>query len=196
MGKGHVCTLAMLAWGLAATVAFAQRGVGDPEGVARQAVRPEVVSLAGKVVKVETGPCQMTTGRSPLGTHFLLQTAEGKTLNIHLGPAAAVEFVAKDLSRDKPVKVEAFRTEQMKEGHYVACKLMYGEQTVTLRDETLQPVWAMGRGQGGGRGWYGGGLGRGPNAASGPGWGRGYGRRGAGPGRGYGGGPRMAPIVP
>jgi len=93
-----------------------------------------------------------------------METSKGKTLNIHLGPVAAIEFVAKDLSQGQKVKVEAFRTKKMKKGQYVARSLTFGSQTVELRDETLRPVWA-------GRG--------------GPGWGRGYGR-GAGYGRGRG----------
>jgi len=93
-----------------------------------------------------------------------METSKGKTLNIHLGPVAAIEFVAKDLSQGQKVKVEAFRTKKMKKGQYVARTLTFGSQTVELRDETLRPVWA-------GRG--------------GPGWGRGYGR-GAGYGRGRG----------
>ena len=44
-------------------------------------------------------------------------TAKGKTLNVHLGPAAivVVESVAKELVPDKAVKMLAFRTESMNE---------------------------------------------------------------------------------
>jgi len=38
--------------GLAASAAHAQRGVGDPTGVAQQIVKPEVVSLSGTVLDV------------------------------------------------------------------------------------------------------------------------------------------------
>lgn len=171
-----------IACGLAASAAHAQRGVGDPTGVARQAVKPEGVSLSGKVLEVMTGPCENTTGRSPLGTHFLMKTEEGETLNIHLGPAVQVEFVAKDLSEGKNVQVRAFRTDKMEESHYVAQSLAYGDRTVQLRDDdTLRPVWAGGRGArnraAGVRAGFG--LGRG--------WGAGYGyRHGRGPGGGYG----------
>jgi len=71
-----------------------------------------------------------------------METSKGKTLNIHLGPVAAIEFVAKDLSQGQKVKVEAFRTKKMKKGQYVARSLTFGSQTVELRDETLRPVWA------------------------------------------------------
>jgi hypothetical protein len=178
--------LTLILCGLAAPLALAQRGVGDPAGVARAGVKPAIATLSGTVLEVKTEPCTNTTGRFPLGTHFLLKTAEGQTLNIHLGPATMVETTAKELVRGKAVKVEVFRTEKMQEGHYVARTLTYGERTVTLRDETLQPVWAGGAGAGSARG----GAGLGPGRGAGPGWkrGMGYGRNRAGVGRGYGAG--------
>jgi len=184
MYKLRVSMLTLAVLGLAASAALAQRGVGDPAGVARSGVKPEIVTLSGKVLEVKTEPCANTTGRSPLGTHFLMKTAEGKTLNIHLGPAAMVEFAAKELVPDKAVKVQAFRTEKMKEEHYVAQQLSFDGRSVTLRDDTLQPVWAGGAGTGAARG----GAALAPSRGVGPGWGRGlgYGRNRAGGGRGAG----------
>jgi hypothetical protein len=180
--------------GVVVPAAQAQRGVGEPVGVARQAVKPETVTLVGTVTKVETGPCENTTGRSPLGTHFSMEGAKGKVLNIHLGPTAMVEFVAGDLTKDMEITVEAFRTEKMKDGHYVAKSLSYGDRTVTLRDENLRPVWAGGSAGVRGRG----GPPLGPGRGQGLGYGRGCGwrcRLGCGggpawdlgpvPGRGY-----------
>jgi len=167
--------------GLVTTAAHAQRGVGDPTGVAQQAVKPEVVSLSGEVLEVKTGPCENTTGPSLLGTHLLLKAGEGETLNIHLGPAAQVEFLAADLTAGKTVKVKGFRTEKMEAGHYVAQTVAYGDRTVQLRDENLRPVWAGGRGARN--------RAAGVPAGMGPGrgWGGGYGyRRGRGPGGNYG----------
>jgi len=150
------------------SAASAQRGAGDAQGVARQATKPKVVSLSGKVLEVETAPCEATTGRSLLGTHFVMKTSDKKKVNIHLGPAGAVDFVTKKLSEGQKVQVAAFRTEKMNEAHYVAQTLALDSQTVELRDENLRPAWA-GRG---GPGW-GRGLGRGA----------GWGRQGAQPGR-------------
>jgi hypothetical protein len=157
------------------SAAFAQRGMGDAQGVAQQATKPKVVSLSGKVLKVETAPCEMTTGRSLLGTHFVMKTSDKKKVNIHLGPAGAVDFVTKNLSQGLEVEVTAFRTEKMKEGHYVARTLAFGSRTVELRDETLRPAWAGRGGPGWGRG-RGAGYGRGRGA----GWGRQGGRYGGG----------------
>ena len=197
-GLASIAVVALL-WGVAAPPAYAQRGTGDPNGVARQAVQPKVVTLKGKVVRVETGPCENTTGQSNTGTHFVLKTANGEKLNVHLGPAAAVKDTADQLPAGLKVKVEAFRTEKMSENHYVARSLMFDGTTIELRDESLRPRWAgrnadargpqgrqWGAGQGRGPRWgrgrgygWGSGQGRGPGYGRGPGWGRGpgYGRQ-------------------
>lgn len=190
-----VFMLAMLC-GMTASVAQAQRGVGDPTGVVRQGANPHVVTIVGEVLKVETGPCENTTGRSPFGTHFIMKTKGGETLNIHLGPPAAVDFLIRELSAGTKVKVQGFRTEKMPKGHYVAKTVAYGDRTVDLRDASLQPVWAAAQGgrntppgPGAGYGW-GCGRGAGYGYGRGRGYGAGYGRQ-----RGFGPGWRSCPAV-
>jgi hypothetical protein len=205
-----------LAWSLIGTPAVAQKGMGDREGVARQAEKPKVVALSGKVLSVESGPCENTTGRATVGTHLMLKSAQGKELNVHLGPEAAVEPVARRLSKGMKIDVKAFRTDKMPKAHFVAQSIRIGEETLELRDDALRPVWAggawnrgrnaaaapqrpgPGKGRGQQRGW-----GRGGGKGYGPGYGRGYGRgwgRGgwncpawndAPAGRGYGRGPAV-----
>ena len=189
-----------LLWGAVVPCAHAQKGMGEPAGIARQAVKPEIVTFSGKVLTVKTEPCKMTTGRAYLGTHFMLQTPEGGSLNIHLGPAVAVDFVTKELSVGAKVTVKAFRTAKMPENHYTAQSFVLDGTMIQLRDESLRPVWAgggnvvpgrpgpqwprgVGRGQGRG---YGLGYGRSGGQGRGYGWARGGGTgRGAGPGRGW-----------
>ena len=130
--------------GTLVTNARAQKGMGESSGVARQAVKPEIVSLSGKLVEIKTGPCEKTTGRSPIGTHVLLETTKGEKLNIHLGPAAAVAGTIAKLSTGQTVTVKAFRTDKMPEKHYTAQSLTFGKTTVELRDAGLRPVWARG----------------------------------------------------
>jgi len=173
MRSSAIGVLGVLVAGLGlASPAFAQKGVGDTSGVARQATQPQVVSLTGKIVEVKTGPCESATGRSPVGTHLLLQTPKGERLNIHLGPAEAVAEMVAKLSIGEQATVQAFRTEKMKEQHYVAKSLKQGDVAVELRDENLRPFWAQGPGRGGqGRGW-GMGYGFGGRYRHGGGWGR------------------------
>jgi intracellular sulfur oxidation DsrE/DsrF family protein len=132
------CLLALVS----VVAAYGQRGVGDHTGVARQASKPELVTVNGKVEGVKTGPCEMTTGGAKIGTHLLLKTTQGAELNIHLGPADAVESMVKGLSQGTRVTVLGFRTKGLPEGQYVAQSLKYGDTTIRLRDEQLRPVWA------------------------------------------------------
>ena len=181
--------LAIACW-MAPHTAWAQRGVGDTVGVAQRMVKPDVVALAGELTEITTGPCENTTGRSPLGTHLVIKTKNGDTLNVHLGPAVHVESLVADLSIGDQVDIEGFRTDAMKDGHYVARTVSYGDRTEQLRDEFLRPVWAGGRGRAASTAGAGArlGRGRGPGAAGyeyprGRGFGGGYGRqhgRGAG----------------
>lgn len=144
----------VLTCGALVTSTHAQRGVGESTGVARQAIKPEIVTLSGKLVEIRTGPCEKTTGRSPIGTHIFLETDKGDNLNVHLGPQWAVADTAATLKVGTRLTVKAFRTAKMPEKNYVAQSLAFGETTVDLRDEGLRPVWG---GQGARRGrWDGG----------------------------------------
>ena len=180
-----VVVLAVLG-GLAADSANAQRGAGQAAGVAVQSVKPDVVSLSGKVQKIDIGPCQNTTGRAITGVHFILETPKAKKLNVHLGPEFAVDFVTDRLSVGKKVTVDAFRTDKMAKNHYVAQVVTVDGKSIRLRDASLQPVWARGNAAMRGRGGPAWGRGRG----QGPGYGRGWGQ-GPAPDRGYS--PRPGP---
>jgi len=134
--------VAVVVLGLSCSSLLAQRGEGDQQGVARKAAKPKIASLSGEVLQLKVEPCRMTTGRSSLGTHLAISTPEGKTVTIHLGPAAEVEPLTKDLSRGMAIKAEVFRTEATPDGQYVARTLTFGDRTVVLRDRSLRPVWA------------------------------------------------------
>jgi hypothetical protein len=152
-------TVAVLAAALIAAPALAQKGTGEPTGIGRQANKPPIVSLSGTVKDVKVGPCKLTTGRSSEGAHLILQ-AQDKTINLHLGPSAAVDDVLKATTVGQQVTVEGFRTDRMPQDAYVAKTLKTGDKTFALRDDNLRPKWAMGRGGGRGLGL---GAGRGRN---------------------------------
>lgn len=173
-----------LAWGVGFSTAYAQRGMGDPTGIVRQGLQPEVVTLAGEVIEVQSGPCEKSTGRSLSGTHVLVKDTKGTTLNVHLGPTVQVAGIAENLKPGIKLQLQAFRTEKMEANHYVAVVLSYGDQTIPLRDESLRPLWAggnrMGARAGGGYGWgrRGGAYGWQRGTGYGQGTQRGYGRGG------------------
>jgi hypothetical protein len=151
---------------LSAVPAAAQKGMGEPTGVARQPAKPPIETMSGTIKDIKTGPCERTTGRSLEGVHLIVQMEYGKTINLHLGPAAALEDVLDRLSPGQQITCDAFRTEAMPEDAYVAKSLKVGDTTFDLRDDSLRPNWAIaarggrggGPGTGGGRGQ---GLGRG-----------------------------------
>ncbi|NLF07846.1 MAG: hypothetical protein GX594_07690 [Pirellulaceae bacterium] len=147
-------TTAVVLGGWFAGAAYAQKGMGDAEGVAQQTEKPECVSLTGKILEIKTGPCKSATGRSPIGTHLILENSDEQKLNIHLGPADALAEIVKNLTIGQEITVKAFRTDKHKEHHYVAVLLTYGETTIELRDDSLRPVWAQQRGSGRGLGWH------------------------------------------
>ena len=108
------------------STAYAQRGVGDPKGIACRVVKREVVSVTGKLIEIRTSLSEATTGRSTVGTHLIVETADGKKLNVHLGPADAVADTVAKLSVGQDVAVEAFRTDNMKTEDFVARSITSG----------------------------------------------------------------------
>jgi hypothetical protein len=152
------------AWPLLSSTAYAQKGMGDQDGVARQGVRPPLTRLTGKILSVETHPCEKTTGPALEGTHLIVESADGKRYNLHLGPANAVASIVKPLQPGVPIEVTAFRTSKMPEGQYVVSTLLLeNARVVQLRDSDLRPFWSRRSGLGGGRnqGFAGYGQGRG-----------------------------------
>jgi len=125
-----------------ASTAYAQKGMGDYEGVARHQVQPAVVHLSGTVQQIETHPCESATGRAELGTHLILEHAQKHELNIHLGPAAEVADIVRQLRTGNEIGVLAFRTTKMPADQYVAKTLILGDRVIRLRDFMLRPYWS------------------------------------------------------
>lgn len=135
-----------------ASSSSAQRGAGEQTGVARRSVRPPITKLTGTVERIVTEACRNTTGRSGVGTHFVIRSAsDGKALNVHMGPARLVQDDAQKLEVGTTVAVRAFRTEAMAQGHYNAVTIDLGDQVVRLRGEDLRPRWAGRRPAAGGQ---------------------------------------------
>lgn len=122
---------------------FAQKGVGDSNGVARSGIQPAIVVLQGSLDHIKTGPCEHTTGHAIIGTHLFINTDESdQVVNIHLGAAYAVEAFVNELESGQTVRFQAFRTEKMEPLEFIAKEVTANEQTLQLRDENLRPVWA------------------------------------------------------
>ena len=171
MSRLLLVTIALCAALAMTTPAVAQRGVGEAEGIVRQGLQPPAVALVGVIEEVLIGPCHRTTGRAAVGAHALVRTEAHGTVNLHLGPAAALDALIDRLTVGMTVEVQAFRTDPMPDDALVARTVTVGDETFELRDDALRPHWAIGPGGGTRQG-----LGRGP------------GQGGAGPGAGIGSG--------
>jgi hypothetical protein len=133
--------------------ATAQKGMGEPAGVARQAVKPSIEAMSGSIKEIKTERCQRTTGRFVEGVHLMVLAQDNRTINLHLGPASPLADVVQQLSPGEQITFEAFRTDRMPKDAYVAKSLNAGGETFALRNDSLRPKWAgRGRGMGGGRG--------------------------------------------
>jgi hypothetical protein len=143
--------------------------MGELGGIAQQAQKPAIETISGTIKEIKTGSCERTTGPSLLGVHLIVEAANGKTINVHLGPAAALENVLDELSGGQAITFEAFRTDIMPEDARVAKSLTVSDTTFDLRDDILRPHWAIGRrgDRGGGRGM---GAGRGQGQGRGCWW--------------------------
>ena len=128
--------------GFIPTMVYSQKGMGDYEGVGRQQIKPPVVSLTGIVEKIETHPCEQTTGRAELGTHLIIEDTRNQKLNIHLGPTEDVADIVRRLSVGRKINIFGFRTEKMPANQYVAKTLVLGDQFIGLRDSMLRPYWS------------------------------------------------------
>ena len=123
-------------------VGYAQKGAGNPAGVVRKGINPEIIQLTGKITVILTEPCKNTTGRSDAGTHIIIVTKENIEKNIHLGPAIEVSFITKDLNPGQDITCRVFNTKDLAENNYIAIDLETPDQHYLLRDADFQPFWS------------------------------------------------------
>jgi hypothetical protein len=65
---------------------------------------------------------------------------------LNLGPTEALADTVAKLTVGQEMTVKAFRTDKLKDMHYVAKSLAFDNTTVDLRDDAMRPVWAEGSG--------------------------------------------------
>lgn len=140
----------IMSWACSAT--FAQKGMGDQVGVVRQGLKLPMTQFSGKIVSIETHPCEKTTGPALAGTHLIVEGTDDKQYNLHLGPAHAVAPLIEPLQPGKRIEVVAFCTSKMPEDQYVVTTLRLEDgRVLALRDSDLRPFWSRRGGPEGGR---------------------------------------------
>jgi len=137
-----IILIAAVAALLCSTAAYAQKGMGDYTGIAREPIKPPITRLSGIVHEIRTHPCEHATGKAEVGTHLILKSSQNQEFNIHIGPATAVADIVKQLAVGKEIEVFGFHTEKMPADHYVAKQLVFGGRSFDLRDASLRPFWA------------------------------------------------------
>ena len=141
--RSAVITLTFALFPAFAPSAFAQKGKGDLEGVARSRVPTQRITVSGTLLRIKEGPCENTTGRFPEGMHLFLKTKKGDTINLHLGPAEVVKGMVKELRKGTRITARAFRTKAFEKNECVAIRFKTNDKKYALRDaETLRPFWA------------------------------------------------------
>jgi len=137
-----IILIAALAALLCSTATYAQKGMGDYTGIAREPIKPPITHLSGIVHEIRTHPCEHTTGKAEIGTHLILKSSKNQEFNIHIGPATVVADIVKRLAVGKEIEVFGFHTEKMPADNYVAQQLVFGGRSFDLRDASLRPFWA------------------------------------------------------
>ncbi len=128
---------------LTAPPLLAQRGMGDESGIAQWDTLPPTTQISGRVSDLKIAECKSTTGKADLGAHVFLDTDDGRTLNVHMGPYDVLESLVADLEDGTEVSATAFRTDAMPEDHYVAVTVNLAGTETTLRNpDTLRPTWS------------------------------------------------------
>jgi len=62
-----------------AAPALAQKGTGEPTGVARQGLKLPIEAMSGTIKDIKIGPCEKTTGRAKEGVHLVVLAPDGRT---------------------------------------------------------------------------------------------------------------------
>ncbi len=162
-----VILAAALALAAGGGTAWAQRGMGESDGVAPD-VTYDPRGLLGEIASIEVGACESTTGRAVEGAHLVVAMPDGQDANVHLGPtfAESVSGVLEVADVGDEIRAEVFRTDVMPMGTFAAVTVTVDGQRFRLRGDDLRPEWALGPGRAG----AGQGRAAGPGGRSGPCW--------------------------
>ncbi len=155
-----------------------QRGAGQGPGMARQFDPPPLQTILGTVEEIQMIPSPMIPpGR--LGLHLEVRDRAGRLMDLHMGPAAALSRLSRQLEPGERIRARVYKADWMPRRSYVVQQISFGGETFSLRDEQLRPFWA-GRGSQRGMGIEQRGMGMGQRGMGMEQRGMGMGQRGMG----------------
>ena len=120
-----------LALGVAGAVA-ADDTAKPPQSTTPAALDDDPVALAGTL--------DLTTR-----SEATLQTAEGETVRVHLGPSWYYREQGWELESGDAVEIDGYVTEQDGVRHVHPTEIRHGEQVMAMVDADGDPAWAGGR---------------------------------------------------
>lgn len=130
-------TSALLAF-LAIPLAYAQRGPGA--GPRARLYNPaNETTVKGVVMEVKT----ITGRRGWNGTHLTLK-AEGKSVDVHLGPAAFLKEKGFSFTKGDQIEVTGAKTQNGNSEAIIAREVKKDGKTLVLRNAQGVPEWAGG----------------------------------------------------
>lgn len=99
----------------------------------------KLATFSGKVVSIDyIKPIKGMTQ----GVHALLETADGETVSVHLGPAWYIENQDVIIAPKDPIEVTGCKVKLDGESAVIASEVKRGEEVLILRDEKGKPVWS------------------------------------------------------
>lgn len=141
--KKQFVTLVMLAVVLLTSGCLAaQKGMGNPGGVAR-GILPPIITLSGTILEIHVGPClDAIMGNDPIGIHLFVRALNGTEVNLHLGPARVIDNIVAPMSPGQAISFDAFSKPDLAPNAYIAKTLFWKNEVIELRDDFLRPFWA------------------------------------------------------
>jgi hypothetical protein len=129
----------VMALGLVAPLAFAQRRMGGGRGWPKYDPSTEV-TLKGTVEKVT----QNASPRGWPGTHLTLKTGT-ETLDVHVGPSAFLTEKKFEIAAGDQVEVIGSKIKFEGVDALLAREIKKGDKSLTLRNAQGIPQWSAGR---------------------------------------------------
>lgn len=141
-GLALIAGACLLQWGLSTTdndptQELAMSTNGD------ETQSPALTTLKGEVMAINLFKRTTPEGKELSMVTLNVKTGENETTPLILGPASFVNDKIRNLQVGSQVSAEAFKPKWKKMTRaYVAKSLSFGDTTVSLRDDSLKPLWA------------------------------------------------------
>jgi uncharacterized Zn finger protein len=102
------------------------------------------ITLKGSIEEVKEMDCA-NCGPNMKGTHLVVKTADGKSVEVDLGPARFLSDQKFSFQKGDSVEIVGSKVTMGNTQTVIAREVKKGDQTLTLRDSQGMPRWSMGR---------------------------------------------------